>query len=231
MVSYIDMKSSRPSAAVRVGRVLLAFLVCLAGLHVVAVLSGRNMPSPALAETARLFDLDNELNVSAMYTAFLLAGCALLALILSTRKQTRLHKATWFFLATGFLYLAFDESLSIHEKFAEPVRRLLNIGNQSVWYHAWTVPALAVAVVGFGVFVYAKRQHIVSRQQTSIFLLLFTLIAVTIGLEAGGTLLYDNQLVYKLGPVMAEELFEVGMISLILYRLVGYDWTRQKTNF
>jgi hypothetical protein len=48
------------------------------------------------------------------------------------------------------------------------------------------------------------------------------LAAGTVTLEALGTIAYDNQALYRYGAVFVEEMFEVGMVSLILYRLSTY---------
>jgi hypothetical protein len=63
----------------------------------------------------------------------------------------------WAALSAGFLFMAFDETVSLHERLIEPVRLLLGEENLGIWYFAWVVPAillvLAIALVFLRFFV------------------------------------------------------------------------------
>lgn len=91
-----------------------------------------------------LFSLSYEQNLPTFYTCALLLFCALLlALIASSeRKKASAYVHHWRFLALGFLYIAFDELVSIHEG-------LGFFKLSGLLYFSWVIPAaIVVAFVG-----------------------------------------------------------------------------------
>jgi hypothetical protein len=66
-----------------------------------------------------------------------------------TRKQSGLDVVYWSILTFGFLYLAVDEAVSIHELANSPLRSVISNGEPSILHYAWVIPA-AVAIVLFG---------------------------------------------------------------------------------
>ena len=191
-------------------------------LHIIAIVSQNAFPTQWFAQHGGLFDLDNERNVPTVYNGLLWGASAFMALLLAIQPQALIARLRWVFLSGLFFYFGFDEILVVHERLAEPVRDFLNISNGSIFYHAWIVPAIIVAV-GIGILykLTATKPRPSAQQKTTLKLVVILAFGV-IALEAIGTQLYFSQLYYKLGPVMVEELFEIGMISLILYKLTTY---------
>src|SRR5690606_9621141 len=107
----------------------------------------------------------------------------------------------------------FDELMLIHEGFGEPMRDLLNIQDGNPFYHAWVVLAMIAALFFVFLFVSIKTAKTINVAQKKIVMYVVFLAIGVISLEIIGTQLYFSQTVYKLGPVLIEEMFEMGMAS------------------
>jgi hypothetical protein len=102
-----------------------------------------------------LISLDAEHNLPSLFSTILLLSASalltLVALLESERKGP--DKWKWGILATGFLLMGLDETLSLHERMIEPLRSLF--GGQhhhlGIFYFAWVVPGIAL-VAALGVF-------------------------------------------------------------------------------
>jgi hypothetical protein len=212
------IQSAQSSKLRRLKYVLFGLLSVVVIMHVLSVLASQGMTN----SWARWFDVDTERNFPTFYNGLLWFIAAVMIFILSMRNQKMTARIRWIFLALSFTYFGVDELLVLHEGFAKPIRELLSISDGSVFYHAWIIPALLV--VGFILLIAweIRGRDAVSREQKVIFTLLITVALGVILLEAVGTQIYFNALVYKLGPVLLEETFEMGMVSLILYRSYSY---------
>lgn len=195
----------------------LGSLVAL--LHLFALALYINLPSEQSQRVFALLDLDSEGNIPTVYSGLLVGCSAFLCLMLSAQKSRIHERSRWILLALFFFYLAFDEILIIHELMAEPIRDILAIAGDSPLFHAWVIPAGLVAI-GVAILAFFVRHHSeISRLQRSILILIAIMAAGVIFLEIVGTQLYFSEAVYKTGPVFIEEMFEITMSSLILYRL------------
>lgn len=204
-------------------RLLIGAFLSLALLHIASVLIDRGSANGWLGTAAPWFDLDREYVVPSVYTGLLLALCSVSSVILAVRQKPHNRKIVWGLLAAIFAYLSLDEVFIIHEQLAEPLRDLLSIGPGSLLYHAWVVPALAITGLGIVATATAVKHHLVSATQAIVISLLMMLVILNIAIESLGTKVYSSPLGYRLGAVMLEELFEIGMISYILYRLVNFS--------
>lgn len=200
----------------RLAIVLATLVAVLTVLHVVLlILKSRGV----LTTLAPWFDLDNEYNVPSAYNAFLWAQCGLLVAFLAVRSKVGLDRVRFGLIAAFFLYLGFDELLILHESLAQPIRDALSISGGSPLYHAWVVPAIAVALVLTVLYLSLRFAKGSNRLQRSLVLYVLIVAGGVIGLEMLGTQLYFSEMVYKLGPVLVEEVFEMSMASFILYKL------------
>ena len=100
-----------------------------------------------------LISLDAEHNLPALFsTALLLSASAvltLIALLESRRKAPDTLK--WGILAAGFLLMGIDETMALHEKLIEPLRKALDGQHHhlGIFYFAWVIPGIAlVAILG-----------------------------------------------------------------------------------
>lgn len=94
------------------------------------------------------FYVELELNAPAFFsTLLLLLAFLLLSVISVSKKKLRAgFRFEWSVLALGFLFMAFDETASIHERLIEPMRLIIGEQNLGVLYFAWVVPAIALVV-------------------------------------------------------------------------------------
>lgn len=208
----------------RVKWLLLAGFIVIGLLHLASATIELWYPSSPLAWLTFWFDLDKEYNIPSYYNGIILAFCALTAAGLFMGNTPEKHNPWWFGLNILFLYLSLDEMTLIHEQAAEPLRKMLAITNESIFFHAWVIPALALLLL-FGVFLgwlqWKRRndKHIPIRIITYVFIFA----AGAIALEIIGTRTFGNQVVYRLLAVFAEEMYELGMANFMLYQLlVGY---------
>lgn len=215
---------------VRLLAIVLLVLASLSGLlHLVSVLVSYYFSNSFFIHAAPFFDLDNERNIPTVYTALLLGCCAFMCLITLQTAKAFTEKVIWVLAGIFYFLMAFDEFLGIHEALALPIRNYLSISNESIFFHAWVIPALSVTfLAGLVTLVLFIRQKI-SQHQKSIIMLTVLLAGVVIALEAIGTKLYFSMAAYKLGPVMLEEMTEISLISLILFKLTQKLAKHEKT--
>jgi uncharacterized membrane protein len=97
-----------------------------------------------------LFNLNAEHNVPSFFSAFMLGVIALLLGAIFQLHRRRRDAGYWLVLALGFCLMAVDETISLHEQLAPPIRSLLkNDGHLGVFYFAWVIPGfVVVAIVG-----------------------------------------------------------------------------------
>lgn len=102
----------------------------------------------------RLFNLNEERNVPALFsTVLLLAAAALLWHIRAHQQQRGARDvARWTVLAVGFVYIAIDEFGEFHELLIVPGRELLGGRSAGLFYYAWVIPATAIVLVLAGYF-------------------------------------------------------------------------------
>lgn len=100
-----------------------------------------------------MMTLDGENNLPALFSmGLLLCASGLLALITLLEHRQRAPDAIkWLILAAGFLVMAVDESMSIHEKSIEPLRAMLGGGHLGIFFFAWVIPAI-VLVAALGLY-------------------------------------------------------------------------------
>lgn len=115
-----------PAAVARtLGIVAVVLLVAHAG-----VLVALYFERPTVKGLVPLFDVERELNMPSFFsTLILLVAAGLTAVIYALER--RLHAAQtvmWAVLAGGFLYMAFDEAFSVHDKYWGPFARSLLSG-------------------------------------------------------------------------------------------------------
>ncbi len=94
--------------------------------------------------------VDDEVNFPTLLSVLLLAMaslCLLVVTVLARAEKSR-DAWRWAILCLGFLYLAFDEGISLHERLSGPVRALLGRGDDSPTPIAyWVIRGLVAAAV------------------------------------------------------------------------------------
>ena len=97
----------------------------------------------------KLFHLDEERNVPALFSTLLLLSAAALLFHIRHHENRRGSRdaAKWTVLAIGFVYIAIDEFGHIHELLIVPGRELLGERSLGPFYYAWVIPATAIVLV------------------------------------------------------------------------------------
>jgi hypothetical protein len=114
----------KPSAVARVlGAAALFFVVLSTAGQLVKYLTGHDELMGLLSLTY----VDDEWNLPTLFSVLLLAVASLFLGVVSVlaRKQKDPDTWRWAVLCLGFLYLAFDEGLALHERLGVPLRALL----------------------------------------------------------------------------------------------------------
>jgi hypothetical protein len=170
-----------------------------------------------------LFFLDGEGNVPAIFSTWLFLLNAVIFLIVwkAAGRSGDSHKI-WLFLSSVFVFLALDESISIHERLIDPLRQAL--GATGIFYYAWIIPygvgVVLLAIVAIPVFWRMQK-----RIRFWFGLSAATYLVATIGLEmiSGKYLVMMNEqkdIVWIFMVTVEESLEMVGLIILVYAQLL-----------
>jgi len=174
------------------------------------------------------FNLNREYNIPSFFSAILLLISGVLFGIIAIVKSDRndRFKVYWSLLSFIFLFLAVDESTSIHEMFSDPLRELLDMGG--IFYYAWiliAIPLIILFVVGYWrFFKHLPRETIIN---IGLAFLIFISGAIVLEMLGGW---YENQfgdrdLMYDVIVTIEESLEMTGSILLIraLLTFIAFD--------
>lgn len=137
----------------RVIQFLLIVVFCLILLNIFAQFSLYYLADFPLRESLIvLFNADFEQNVPAFYSCLTLLVCSILLGIIAYTKKIACERYVnyWRALSIIFLFLSLDESISIHEKFNEPLKEKLQ--TTGFLYFAWVIPGAIFAFICLLVF-------------------------------------------------------------------------------
>lgn len=128
---------------------LCAVIVVLMGFNLLGIISKYGFGHDYVYGLVPLFDFDTEKNVPTFFSAcMLMVSSVILAAITHVHRKVGDAFIAWGGLSLIFLFLSIDEIASIHERFIEPVRTLLNVSG--LLFYAWVIPygiALAVFMI------------------------------------------------------------------------------------
>lgn len=167
-----------------------------------------------MASKTWLFDLDREQNLSTLISSVFFLTAAYWSMRLARQARRHIQTLGWYIFALFFTYLAFDEMFIVHEQLAEPLRRVLDISGSSPFFHAWVIPALAVAIF-LGVALMTIRHWKNLKVFANILVLVIILVVGTVACEIFGTFVYNNTAVYRFAMVPTEEIFELSMGAIL----------------
>jgi len=130
-------------------RILVVSACALVAGHVIALVLRQGWDVDENLGLVRQFDLNGEGNLAAWFASFVLANCALAALVIGIVKRLDGERlgARWTAFAAFVLLMAVDETAQLHDMATGPTRRALNVDwgvDFGVLYFAWIVPALLV---------------------------------------------------------------------------------------
>jgi hypothetical protein len=201
---------------------ILVFSIILAALflHIFVVFLDLYRPSAQVTFWVTWFDMDREYNIPTLLNASMLAGCAYYAWRYKNKLSSKNDRFFWLGAGLLFTYMALDELLLIHEQAAEPIRKTLQLTNESPFFHAWVIPAIGLVMLGAAIlFVFhAFNSKVLLKNKRFLAFLLFWASGIIL-LEMVGTQVFTFNSGYRLLMVPAEETFEITVAAAMLLHL------------
>ncbi|KGM56271.1 hypothetical protein N800_08710 [Lysobacter daejeonensis GH1-9] len=182
-----------------------------------------------------LMSLDKENNVPALFSTLLLftASAVLAYIALFERRRGSPDAAKWVVLTGGFALMAVDESLSLHERVIEPLRRLLGqafgMEQLGIFYFAWVIPGLLL-VAALAVFFVPFLFRLPRRTGVMLFVSAAIYLGGALGIELMEGWWREDQghrnIVYHAMVSLEEGMEMIGVIVLI-HTLLDFIATQQ----
>lgn len=219
----IDQITLNPAACAGVLGLVAALLVLLS---IGGQLSTYILGHDYLKGIVPLFYLGFEGNIPTFFSMLLLlSAAALLAVIARLNSRHGMPYASkWLILSTGFLYLAYDEAFSVHERFIKPVRSLLGDDSLGIFYYAWVIPGMVIVIM-LALFFFNFLLSLPSRDRLMFLLSAGLYLGGAIGFElVGGSYAEMNgvkNLAYTM-IVTVEEGLEMAGVIVFIYALLEY---------
>jgi hypothetical protein len=165
-----------------------------------------------------LFFLDGEGNLPAIFSTWLFLVNAILFLVVwKAAGPAGDSRKIWLVLALVFVFLALDESISIHERLIDPLRQALHA--TGVFYYAWIIPygigVVLLAIVAIPVF-WRMQKRI--RFYFGLSAVVYLFAAIGLEMISGQYLVMMNEnkdIVWILMVTLEESLEMVGLITLV----------------
>lgn len=230
---FLERATDTPSNSISFGRrrvvgglVALATVLFAANLAVMIAdyLTGYDMK--LVQRLVKVFSVDYELNAPAFFSTLILLFSSVLLAVITYFKQKQRDQYVWHWavLSFGFLFMAYDEMASAHEKLVEPMRELLAENNSGVFYFAWVVPGIVlVAILGF--FFLRFWWKLPPKTRTWLFIAAALYLGGSLGMElvdgSYAATYGEANLTYRLLSTFEEGL-EVAGIIVFIYALLGY---------
>ena len=176
-------------------------------------------------EWTNLFNLDKELNYPTWYQSFTLLFCAILLAIIAAAKKVDSDRyfGHWKALSFIFLFLALDETISIHEILIIPdLRSVLHLGG--IFYYIWVIPG-AIFVLIFAKSYLNFLTNLPRKSRCLFFLSGLIYVGGALGMEMIGGYYADLYGQRNLGYALitnAEEFLEMMGIVIFSYALMSY---------
>ena len=170
-----------------------------------------------------LFFLDGEGNVPAIFsTCLFLINAVIFLIVWKAACHAGDSQKIWLFLSSLFVFLAIDESISIHERLIDPLRQALHA--TGIFYYAWIIP-YGIGIVLLSIFMIPVFWRMQKRIRFWFGLSAATYLFATIGLEmiSGKYLVMMNEqkdIVCIFMITLEESLEMVGLIILVYAQLL-----------
>lgn len=212
-------------SAQRVVKLLLGIVCCLTIASLIVNFTQYYLPDyPSRELLKELFNLDGEINIPSLYSAGALLFCSILLATISKAKKVAGNRdyRSWAGLSIVFVYLSFDEFISIHEKLILPLRNTYN--TRGLLYYPWVI-AGAIFVLLF-LLLFWRFIITIPKKTRHLLLIAGTIyVAGAIGMEMVGGYYADyytgTNMIFVLITTVEEVLEMMGIIVLI-YALLSY---------
>ena len=165
-----------------------------------------------------LFFLDGEGNVPAIFsTCLFLINAVIFLIVWKAASLAGDSQKIWLFLSIVFVFLALDESISIHERLIDPLRDALDA--TGIFYYTWIIP-YGIGIVLLAIFAIPIFWRMQKRIRFWFGLSAAIYLFAAIGLEmiSGKYLVMMNEqkdIVWILMITLEESLEMVGLIILV----------------
>ncbi|MBD2345719.1 hypothetical protein [Anabaena subtropica] len=211
-------------SAKKITQRLIIIILCLT---ITGVISGyfwvTQFPFPSSKWFYEIFSLDEELNIPAWYSSFMLLFSAGLLAVITSIKKTDKYFIHWKNLSLIFLFLSIDEAFSLHEILIIPsLRQVFNFS--PIFFQTWVIFGIP-AVIFFGFKYFKFLLHLPKKTQYLFIVAATSYVGGSLGMEMVGGLLreYFSRLgiITTIGIVI-EELLEMIGIVIFIYALLTY---------
>lgn len=210
------------AVASSLGVVAFLLLLASAGSQILAHATGI---SPAHG-VVRFFDLNSEFNLPTFYASGLLSFAAVLLAVIAVleRQLGRSGVIHWATLSAGFLVMALDESATLHERLAPPLRQYFGEHLAEVFHFAWVLPGIVlVLLLGLGFLPFVMR--LPGRTRLAFVAAAIIFLGGALGVELLEGYLYAQAgrltAVYS-AVATAQEVLEMGGVILFIWALLDY---------
>jgi hypothetical protein len=132
-------------SAARFTRLFVIVAGALSIVHILVSLVAVASGNERLGGLVWIFGLGAERNLPTLYSTIALLVVA--GLLLVTARHSKTDRVYWWVLCCVFVFLACDETLSLHEKLDRPVQASLQ--TSGVFHYAWVIP-YGIASIAFG---------------------------------------------------------------------------------
>ena len=178
----------------------------------------------------KLVDFNNERNIPTLYSSTaLIFSSALLAIIAITHRRLGNSYWHWVGLAAIFLFLAIDETATVHEKLIRPIQAALD--TSGIFLFAWVIPYSLALIV----FIVAYLKFLINLPRKT--MILFIVAGSFFVFGALGVEMLSGQHIQSFGAdnlgygiyYTFEELLEMLGIIIFIYALLSYITTQFNT--
>ncbi len=202
---------------------LCVVISTLLSLNILGIVSKFGFGHDQVKGLVALFDLDVESNIPTFYSAFMLmVASILLGVITYASKRVGEAWIAWGGLSLIFMFLAFDEIASIHERFIEPMQSLMDA--TGFLRYAWVVPYGIAVVIITGL--YSGFLLRLPRRTMKLFLLSGAIyVSGALGFELLGgkyASLYGTQDLSFALICTVEETLEMVGVAVFIYSMLTY---------
>jgi hypothetical protein len=123
-------------SAARFTRLFLTVAGCLWIVHILLHMVALATGNDRLGGLVFIFGLGAEQNLPTLYSTVALLVVA--GLLFVAARHSKTDRVYWWVLCFAFVFLACDETLSLHEKLIDPLKARL--GTSGVFHYAWVIP-------------------------------------------------------------------------------------------
>ena len=203
--------------------ITLLLILNLVGVYLVQIL---HLNTHTVLKLVHFFDFNEEDNIPTFFSVQLLLLASGLLLIIAKLELSHKMARRWSFLSAVFLFLALDESISIHEQFSNLINNVYHTDTKMSGYlhFSWVLPyalGLTVLTVIYAPFIWQLPPFIRT------FFVLSGCVFVTgaMGLEiieAHYSVLHGTHDLYYALLYTLEETMEMSGVVLFIYALITY---------